>query len=237
MKRLFCLLSVLLLVLPLAGLGAAEPALSPREDFISRMIETAREEYDAANGRARKAASSSDIYICKNFTVYMFRENRDAFRMAEFPEVNLVIPDNLPPEESKPYVKGVAWKDIPPEDGNPFYAAAVFRYDSKLGKEENRRLAREFLKQVKRGDFFQMAANYYFGVGPHSLVFTGDYDPESDSVTWTDSNMNGKRVDGVRYGYIQFDEKRGMDFFVDAFCRKGYGATIYRLREDIIYAP
>lgn len=237
MKRLFSVLAVWLLLFPLTGFTAEEATITPREDFISRMIETARVKYDAANGRAKKAASSSDIYLCKNFTVYMFRENRDAFRMAEFPEVKLVIPDNLPPEESKPYVKGVAWKDIPPEDGNPFYAAALFRYDSKLGKEENRRLAREFLKQAKRGDFFQMAANYYFGVGPHSLVFTGDYDPESDSVTWTDSNMKGKRIGGVRYGYVQFDEVRGIDFFVDAFCRKNYGATIYRLREDIIYAP
>jgi len=237
LKRLVCLLSALLIALPLAGFALQEIPLTPREDFISRMIQTAREEYDAANGRARKASSSGDIYVCKNFTVYMFRENRDDFRMAEFPEVKLVIPDNLPPEESKPYVYGAAWMDIPPEKGNPFTAAAVFRYDSKLNKEENRRLAREFLMQAKRGDFFQMAANYYYGVGAHSLVFTADYDPDTDTVTWTDSNMKGKKVGGVRYGYIQFDAKKDIDWFVDAFCRRGYGATIYRLREDIIYAP
>ncbi len=237
MKRLLSLLSLLLLVLPLTGLGAGEPALSPREDFISRMIFTAREEFDAANGRARKAASSSDIYICKNFTVYMFREHRDAFRMAEFPEAKLVIPDNLPREESKPFVYGAAWKDIPPEAGNPFYAAATFRYDAGLSRGENRELARAFMKEARRGDFFQMAANYYYGVGAHSLVFTADYDPDTDSVTWTDSNMKGEKRDGVRYGYIQFGAVKGIDWFVDAFCRKGYGATIYRLREDIVYAP
>ncbi len=237
MKRLVCLLSALLIALPLTGLGTAEPVLSPRDDFISRMIQTARDEFDAANGRARKAASSGDIYVCKNFTVYMFRENRDAFRMAEFPDVKLVIPDNLPLEDSKPYVYGAAWKDIPPEKGNPFTAAAEFRYDREKSKEENRKLAREFMQQAKRGDFFQMAANYYYGVGAHSLVFTGDYDPDTDTVTWTDSNMKGKKVDGVRYGYIQFDAKKDIDWFVDAFCRKGYGATVYRLREDIIYAP
>ncbi len=237
MKRLFSLLTAWLLLTPFTGFASPEALETPREDFITRMIDTAREEFDAANGRAKRAASSGDIYVCKNFTVHMFREHRDAFRMAEFPDVKLVIPDNLPPEDSKPYVYGAAWKDIPPEKGNPFNAAVVFRYDREKSKEENIQLAREFMKQAKRGDFFQMAANYYWGVGAHSLVFTADYDPETDSVTWTDSNMKGEKRDGVRYGYIQFDANKGIDFFVEAFCRKGYGATIYRLREDIIYAP
>ena len=46
----------------------------------------------------------------------------------------------------------------------------------------------------------------------------------------------GKKVGGKRYGYIQFDANKDIDWFIDAFCRKGYGATIYRLRDDIIYA-
>ena len=41
---------------------------------------------------------------------------------------------------------------------------------------------------------------------------------------------------GVRYAYVQFDAEKDIDWFVDAFCRKKYGATLYRLREDIIYA-
>ena len=220
-------------------MAPAETTAAPtaREDFINRMIQTARAQFDKARGRAMPASSPGDIYVCKNFTVYMFRENREAFRMAEFPDTKLVIADNLPREDSKPYVYGVAWKDILPEDGNPFVIAASFRYDSKLSKAENRELAREFLKQVQRGDFFQMAANYYYGVGAHSLVFTKDYDAASDELTWTDSNMKGKKVNGVRHGYIQFDAVKKIDWFVDAFCRKGYGATIYRLRDDIIYAP
>lgn len=52
---------------------------------------------------------------------------------------------------------------------------------------------------------------------------------------WADSNMKGKSVNGIRYAYVQYDAVKGIDWFVDAFCRKKYGATIYRLREDIMY--
>ena len=113
----------------------------------------------------------------------------------------------------------------------------TFRYDASLSKAENRELARAFMQQAQRGDFFQMRANYYYGIGAHSMVFTEDYNAQDDTVTWTDSNMKGKKVDGKRYGYIQFDAVKEIDWFVDAFARKGYGATIYRLRDDIIYKP
>ena len=134
--------------------------------------------------------------MCKNFTVYLFRENRDRFRMAEYPDTPLVIPDNKPREECTDYVYGVEWKDVPASEGNPFYVAASFRYDPDKTKEENWADARAFLKQVQRGDYFQMAANYYYGVGAHSMIFIEDYDPETDTVTWTDSNMRGATRNG-----------------------------------------
>lgn len=155
--------------------------------------------------------------------------------MAEYPDVPLTIPNNQKKADCAPYVYGVEWQDVPASEGNPFYAAASFRYDDSLSKEENREKARDFLKQVKRGDYFQMAANYYYGVGAHSMLFIADYDPETDSVHWADSNMKGKSVNGIRYAYVQYDAVKGIDWFVDAFCRKKYGATIYRLREDIMY--
>ena len=207
-----------------------------REAFIDGIIALAKEKYDEAGGRAKRAQYSGDIYVCKNFTVYLFRENAEKFRMAEYPDVELVIPDNLPKDQCKEYVYGMEWKDVPAEKGNPFYAAAEFRYDPDKSKEENWQDAREFLKQVKRGDYFQMAANYYYGIGAHSMIFTEDYDPDTDTVTWCDSNMKGEKRNGERYGYVQFDANKEIDWFVDAFCRKKYGATIYRLRDDIIYA-
>ena len=219
-----------------SGDEPAQGDSSAREAFIDGILSLALEKYEAANGRPQRAQYSGDIYVCKNFTVYLFRQNRDRFRMAEYPDTPLVIPDNKPRAECTDYVYGVEWKDIPASDGNPFYVAASFRYDPDKTKEENRQLAREFLQQVQRGDYFQMAANYYYGVGAHSMIFTKDYDPETDSVTWCDSNMRGATRNGERYGYVQYDAVKEIDWFVDAFCRKKYGATLYRLRDDIIWA-
>lgn len=216
------------------GQGGATQA---REDMISGIIEQARKEFNATAGKAQEAQYSSSIFICKNFTVYLFRTVAEKYRMAEYPDVKLVIPDNLPKDQCKDYVYGVEWKEIPASEGNPFYVAAQFRYDAALSKEENQEKAREFLKQAKRGDYFQMAANYYYGVGAHSMIFIEDYDPAEDMVRWTDSNMKGEKRKGVRYAYVQFNAEKKIDWFVDAFCRKKYGATIYRLRDDIIPAP
>ena len=208
-----------------------------REAFIEDIIALAQTKYKEAKGKAQRAQYSGDIYVCKNFTVYLFRQNCDKYRMAAYPDVPLVIPDNKPKSECTDYVYGVEWKDVPASEGNPFEVAAAFRYDSSLSKAENQKLARAFLQQVRRGDYFQMAANYYYGIGAHSLIFIADYDPETDTVRWCDSNMKGEKRGNDRYGYVQFDAVKDIDWFVDAFCRKKYGATLYRLREDIIFAP
>ncbi len=240
MKKLTALCCILVLTaglfLPVFAEEKTEETTA-RDEFIESIINLAEKKFTETKGKAQRAQKSSDIYICKNFTVYLFRENRDHFRMAEFPNTPLVIPNNRPKKECKEYVYGVEWEDVTAEEGNPFYIAAAFRYDPSLSKEENRENARQFLKQVKKGDYFQMAANYYYGVGAHSLIFTEDYDPVTDKVTWCDSNMKGKSIDGVRYGYVQFNVQKEIDWFVDAFCRKKYGATLYRLREDIIRVP
>lgn len=210
------------------------PVDSAREELIGRIISQAQGLFDEANGRPQRAHYAGDIYVCKNFTVYVFKENSGDFRMAAYPEVSLVIPNNLSREASKPYSYGIAWEDVAPEEGNPFYAAHSFYYDTELSREENRELALKFMRETRRGDYFQMSANYQYGVGAHSLIFTRDYDAASNTVTWTDSNMNGVKRDGLRYGYVQYGAVREIDWFVDAFCQRGRGATLYRLREDII---
>ena len=231
--------ALLCLLLLLGGVAAfaeetAEPALTPREAMISEILEAAHQQYIKTGGRLRRAQYAGDIYICKNFTVYCFKEAAPHYRMAEYPDVKLVIPDNLPKNECKDYQYGYKWKDVDAAKGNPFVEAAAFRYDLSLSREENRELARAFLQQARRGDFFQMRANYYWGVGAHSMIFTEDYDPETDTVTWCDSNMRGESKNGVRYGLVQWNANKEINWFVDAFCRKKYGATIYRLREDIV---
>ncbi len=216
--------------------SSEQPEYPAREDLINRIIALGGQLYDKANGRPQRAASGSDIYVCKNFTTYLFRKCRDDFRIEEYPNVTLVCPDNMPAEGCAPYVYGVMWKDVPASEGNPFYAAAEFRYDNSLTYEENLEIAKEFMRQVKRGDYFQMAADYYYGVGAHSAIMIADWNPETDTVRWMDSNMAGKRIDGVRYGYVQYDREKSVTWWAEAFCHKRYGATIYRIREDIVYA-
>ena len=219
------------------SLDPAQDAVSAaRGEMIDDILSLAEQLYVKAAGKAQRAQYSGDIYVCKNFTVHLFRETAGRYRMAEYPDVPLVIPNNQKREDCAPYTYGVEWQDVPASEGNPFVEAARFRYDSSLSMAENRQKAREFLQQVQRGDYFQMAANYYYGVGAHSMIFIADYDPETDTVRWTDSNMKGKTIGGERYAYVQYDAVKEIDWFVDAFCRKKYGATLYRLREDIVRA-
>lgn len=213
----------------------AVPVNPAREAFINDIIDLGHRLYNKAGGRPQRAQYSGDIYVCKNFTVHLFRQNRDKYRMAEYPDVKLVIPNNMPAKKCKPYYYGLMWEDIPAEKGNPFYAAAEFRYDSALSYDENLALAMDFMRQVQRGDYFQMSAKYYYGVGAHSAIMISDYDPVTDTVHWMDSNMRGTKKNGDRYGYVQFDEVKEIQWWAEAFCVKGRGATIYRLRDDIVF--
>ncbi|MBQ8160779.1 MAG: hypothetical protein IJ083_08490, partial [Clostridia bacterium] len=141
---------------------------TPRDEFIDRIVALGQKLYEGAGGKAQRAHYAGDIYVCKNFTVYLFRKTRDDFRMAEYPDVSLVIPDNLPAKDCKPYAYGILWKDIAASKGNPFEIAETFRYDTALSKEENMEKAMDFMRKVQRGDYFQMSADYEYGVGAHS---------------------------------------------------------------------
>ena len=236
-RRVLLVLLVISMLLSVASgeIAEPEPAVeSARERMIAQILDAAHDQYVQTGGKLRRAQYSGDIYICKNFTVYCFKQAAPHYAMAEYPDVGLVIPDNLPSKECKEYKYGYKWKDVSADKGNPFVEAAVFRYDDKLSKQENRELAREFMQQAKRGDFFQMRADYYWGVGAHSMIFTEDYDAETDKVTWCDSNMRGEKRNGIRFGCVQWNATEKIDWFVDAFCRKKFGATIYRLRDDIM---
>lgn len=213
-----------------------DPVLDPiaRNDFIDRIIALGEELYIEADGRSQRAHYSGDIYVCKNFTTYLFRKNRDDFCLAEYPSVQLVIPNNLPSKQCRPYSYGLAWEDVAPSEGNPFYEAASFRYNEDLSYEENLELAMDFMRQAQRGDFFQMSAKYEYGTGAHSAIMLG-YDPINDEIHWMDSNMRGGKRDGIRYGIVQYDEVRSVQWWAEAFCLKTRGATLYRLRNDIVY--
>ncbi len=234
LKKCLCFLMAAICLFASIPAFAEEANLSARDEMIEAIIETGHHLYIAANGKLQRAQKAGDIYVCKNFTVHLFRENAANFRMAEFPDVALRIPNNLPADKCKPYAYGYCWEDVAAEDGNPFYIAAQFLYDKNQTKQENMERAIEFMKQVKRGDYFQMSAEYYYGVGAHSAIMISDYDPDTNTVHWMDSNMIGEKRDGVRYGKVQFDAVKDIAWWAEAFCKKKRGATIYRLREDII---
>ena len=82
---------------------ATEAPLTAREDFINRIIKLGEELYIKANGKSQRAHYKEDIYVCKNFTVHLFNKNRDDFCIAEYPDVKLRIPNNLPADKCKPY--------------------------------------------------------------------------------------------------------------------------------------
>lgn len=185
-------------------------------------------------GRLQSAHYSDDIYVCKNFTVHLFKNTASKYRMLAYPRVGLSVPNNKSREEFAPYSYGIEWEYKPASEGNPFFTAASFRYDETLSEEEKRTNAIIFMTNVKKGDYFQMSAEYEYGRGAHSLVFISDYDPATHLVHWTDSNMKDKSIDDERYGYVQFNAEAEIDFFVDAICHKTRGATLYRLRYDII---
>ena len=212
----------------------SQPVLSAREDFIDRIIMLGKKLYDDAGGKRKRAHYASDIYVCKNFTVYLFRQNREDFRMAEYPDTELVIPNNLPASKCKPYAYGFLWEDVPAEKGNPFFVAARFIYDADLSAEENLELAKDLMRQVRRGDYFQMSANYAYGIGAHSAIMLS-YDAANDEIHWMDSNMRGGKIDGIRYGLVQYDAVKSVEWWASAFCHRKRGATLYRLRDDIIY--
>ncbi len=216
--------------------GQPAQASAAKEAFIEDIIALGQKLYEQADGKLQRAHYARDIYVCKNFTVYLFRQNRDKYRIGEYPDVQLRIPNNQPAAKCKPYYYGYCWEEITPEKGNPFYEAAQFLYDTKLSKEENMELALAFMRQVKRGDYFQMTAKYSHGTGAHSAIMISDYDPETDTVHWMDSNMAGKRIKGIRYGKVQFDAVKEIQWWAEAFCQKKRGATLYRLRDDLIFA-
>ena len=207
-----------------------------RDAFIDDIIALGKELYEKADGKAQRAQYKGDIYVCKNFTVYLFRQTRAKYRIAEYPDTELKIPNNLPAKKCKPYAYGFLWEDVPAEKGNPFYEAAQFRYDSDLSKAENMERAVAFMREVKRGDYFQMSADYEYGVGAHSAIMISDYDPDTNTVHWMDSNMRGHKRKGIRYGIVQFDEEKEIEWWAKAFCHKKRGATLYRLRDDIVFA-
>jgi len=207
---------------------------SPREEIIEKMIALA---YDNSKDKRYKFAPAEEdwhIGVCKNFVMRLFDTFSEDYRMAAYPELKLHMPKNNSKAACAPYDYGIEWRPETAEEGSPFEIAAQFKYDNSLTKEENAELARQLLVQIQKGDFFQIVGYYGGGNGPHSIYIIEDYNPVDQMIHWTDSNMRGKRIDGVRWGYMQFDADASVEWWVEVFNRPKRGATLYRLRDDLM---
>lgn len=210
--------------------------LSPKEEIIERMIAEAYANSKDKRYRFAPAEEDHHIGVCKNFVMRLFDTYSADYRMLAYPDLELHMPKNNSKAACAPYDYGIEWRPETAEDGSPFEIAAQFKYDDSLTKEQNAEVARQLLVQIKKGDFFQIVGYYGGGNGPHSMYIIRDYDPVTQMIHWTDSNMRGKRIDGVRWGYMQYDADADVDWWVEVFNRKKRGATLYRLRDDL-YKP
>lgn len=129
-------------------LDQIDPAV--RAKWIDELIAFAETEYKKTGGRLQSAHYSDDIYVCKNFTVHLFKNTASKYRMLAYPRVRLSVPNNKSREECAPYSYGIEWEYKPASEGNPFFTAASFRYDETLSEEENRTNAIIFMTNVKK---------------------------------------------------------------------------------------
>ncbi|NMD37848.1 MAG: hypothetical protein GYA87_04115 [Christensenellaceae bacterium] len=208
--------------------------ISPKQEIILKMIDLAFKNSKEKQYKFAPAEEDHQIGVCKNFVMRLFDTFSKDYRMSEYPDLVLHMPKNKSLIDSKPYQYGLEWRDESAEDGSPFEIAGQFKYDRDLSKEENFKKAYELMLKIQKGDFFQMVGDYGGGNGPHSLYFIEDYDAATDNLHFTDSNMFGKRIDGVRWGYMQYDAVRTGNWFATVFNMRDRGATIYRLRDDLI---
>ncbi len=207
--------------------------LSPRDKLFQDMFALAAKNYKDPYYYHAPAKEDWDRGICKNFVKRMFDTFKDAYAMKEYPDLPLHMPLNNSKKNCAPYDYGIEWRIETAADGSPFEIAGQFKYDNDKTKEENRALCRAVLESVQAGDFFQMTGDYYYGKGAHSLLFIADYDPATNEVRWTDSNMKNDSVNGYHYGYMQYNAVKSIDWFIDAVCFKLHGCTLYRLRDDL----
>lgn len=231
---LLCLImpTVSSVVLSARNVYEAEESARVKAQFIDQMLSRARQL--KIEESFRRAHYKGDIGVCKNYVDYLFKSYAGRYRMREYPDVRLVIPGNNPAEDCAPYKYGVGWRDVAADSGNAFVMVGEFRYDTGLTVEENSAAARAMIERVQRGDFFQMAGDYGGGIGPHSLVFTADYDTETGALRWTDSNRTGRMINGERWGNIEYDKEFSIEWLVSAISIPEYGATLYRLRDDLV---
>lgn len=190
----------------------------------------------AQHGNMDRSDSYSAHGQCKRFQYDTFAEIAPDYCFADYPDVTLFMPHDHASEEESGRSVGKAWTMPDASEGNAFVEVAQFDYDPTLPKEENQRLAREFLTNIQAGDVMQMLARYNSGGrGTHTIMFTRPYDPRLENLYWADSNFANTRIDGHRYGYVRAYQCWQIEEVVDWLTKDWTnGATLYRVHADLV---
>ena len=133
---------------PGAAEETADDTLTARDDLINRIIALGQELYIKANGKSQRAHYKGDIYVCKNFTTYLFRQNRDDFCMAEYPDVQLLVPNNGRTQRHHARLRSGDGRN--PLDGQQHARRQEERHPLRLGavrRGEERRVVGEYILQ------------------------------------------------------------------------------------------
>jgi len=207
---------------------------APR-DFLSAEMILAEA---ALHGEMERSGSPADAGQCRRFQVNVFAEAAGPYRLADYPDAALFLPADHAPSDVSGRPVGACW-DMPDASmGNPFVEAARFDLDPGRTPAQNKAAARAFLTELRAGDLVQMLARYSSGGrGTHTFLVTRPCDPRTGMLYWSDSNFANTLIDGVRYGYVRAYQAWPFEEVVGWLVSDGNnGATLYRLREDIVRA-
>ncbi len=224
-----------LCVLLSALLGTTPATPAPRDHVMAKMILIELSEHGAMN-------PSGSVLLhgqCKRFQIDSFAAASEGYALSLNPGAALYLPTDHADSEVSGRPMGTCWNMPDPSTGNAFSEVARFDFDPSLSDRENLRLAKAFLSNVRAGDLLQMLATYSSGGrGTHTLLFTQPYDPRTGTLYWSDSNFSNKRIDGERYGFVRAYQKWPLDEFAGWLVKdRNNGATLYRLREDVVKKP
>lgn len=193
----------------------------------------------AQQGEMYPSESRTDHGQCRCFQHDSFAQSAEGYMLAAYPDASLYLPLEHADSQASGRPAGVSWDMPDASTGNAFVEVARFDYDRSLTQKENLAAAREFLKNVRAGDLMQMLGTYNSGGrGTHTILFTQPYDPRSPMLYWADSNFANTRIDGKRYGYVRaYQSWRVDEVAAWISADQDNGATLYRLRDDIVKRP